>query len=554
MTDTTRVTDGAASETEVATARRARLLWLLVASAALVRLPLLGRPVWFDEACMSDQRLGTASQLLASLYAEIHPPLYLCFMHCWNRVWGDSEVSMRAPALLAGLACVPLIWWTGKRLVGERPALFAAALLALSPVHVWYCAEARLYTPMIACTLLAFGCVDRLTSPTCARPRLLWSLHAANLAVMLAMHYYLSVVVVALAALAPMLQRGARGRAARLMVLHGVGVLLLGAFVLIKSRLARFDTGQGYLRALDLPELARFLFDWLWTGETLKRHEGPALHVAGDVAHWLAAGLMALGLVAVLLRARRRPRGLLAPVGLLLLPGFLMACAWLGLGNTYIERSMIPALPFALLLASAGVFQLPGALRAVAAGLALTVTAAALVALYLGFDTKWTVYKPHPDWRSAAAYFDAELEAGAAGAPVFTSMPNPRSLSYYDDRIQDAKNLAVEVSPRDVALRVERYLGPLAAELAYRTYRDFADHNARLLAQAQLVVRRCAPTPEQLELPAGYDGAFYVVRNRWHPDVREDDSVERLVAHPGVEVLHKEQLDGVTIYKVRRKG
>ncbi len=549
------MSSGAVSDPDTAAAQRSRalLLWMLVAAALLVRIPLLGRPVWFDEACMSDQRLGTAAQLLASLYAEIHPPLYLCFMHAWNGVFGDSEVAMRTPPLLAGLACIPLTWWTGSRLVGPRQALFAAALLALSPVHVWYCAEARLYTPMIACTLFAFGCVDRLTSSDCARPRLLGWLHACNVLVMLAMHYYLAVVVVALAALAPWLQGGVRGRATRILLLHGVGTVLLGAFVLLKSRLARFDTGQDYLRALDLQELERFLLDWLWTGDTLQALGSPALAIVGDVARWLAAGLLVLGLWSLLARARSHPRGLLVPLGMLLLPCFLASCAWLGLGNTYIERSMIPALPFALLLASVGVFGLPGLLRPIAAGLSLTVATAALVALYLSYDSAWTVYKPHPDWRSAAAYFDAELEAGAAGAPVFTSMPNPRSLSYYDARIQDAKNLAVVVDPREVALRVERSLGSLPAEVAFRTFRDFAAHNARLLAQAQLVVRRCRPTPEQLELPDGFDGAFYVVRNHWHPDVRVDDSVERLVAHADVEVLHTEQVEGVTIYKVRRK-
>ena len=53
--------------------------WLLAAmvlTALLLRLPLLGRSVWFDEACMSDQRIGTWPQLLATLYVDIHPPLF----------------------------------------------------------------------------------------------------------------------------------------------------------------------------------------------------------------------------------------------------------------------------------------------------------------------------------------------------------------------------------------------------------------------------------------------------------------------------------------------
>ena len=171
------------------------LLFALTMTAALLRAPLLDRPVWFDEACMSDQRIGTTAQWLATLYVDIHPPLFVSWMHFWNGWFGDGAVTMRAPALLSGLLSVPLIWWVGSRLVGSRAACVAAALLALSPVHVWYCAEARLYAPMVLCTLAAFGCVDRLTDAAYPRRRVLFWLHALNVAVMLSLHYYLSVYV-----------------------------------------------------------------------------------------------------------------------------------------------------------------------------------------------------------------------------------------------------------------------------------------------------------------------------------------------------------------------
>ena len=197
------------------TPRRVWVLLAITAVAALLRMPLLGRPVWFDEACMSDQRIGTTAQWLATLYVDIHPPLFVSFMHFWNGWFGDGEVAMRTPALLSGVLSVPLTWWVGSRLVGSRAALIAAALLALSPVHAWYCAEARLYAPMVLCTLLAFGCVERLTDASCGRRRALFWLHAMNVAVMLSLHYYLSVYVAVLAALAPALRRGGGPRGHR---------------------------------------------------------------------------------------------------------------------------------------------------------------------------------------------------------------------------------------------------------------------------------------------------------------------------------------------------
>ena len=527
------------------------LLFALTAIAALLRAPLLDRPVWFDEACMSDQRIGTTAQWLATLYVDIHPPLFVSFMHFWNGWFGDGEVAMRTPALLSGLLSVPLTWWVGSRLVGGRAALIAAALLALSPVHAWYCAEARLYAPMVLCTLLAFGCVDRLTDEACAHRRLLFWLHAANVAVMLALHYYLSVYVAVLTALAPVLRRGGGPRVRGLLWLHGAGLALLSGFLLVKIKLGQFETSQGYLTALDGEKLFDFVFSWAWTGDTLQATANPALESLGVGFVWLGVGLVTLGTGAVLARAPRRPRGLLVPIGVLTLPLFLLACALVGLDRTFLERTMIAALPFVFLLAAAGLEVLPGLAQRAATGATLAVAAAALAALYATYDSAWTLYKPHPDWRSAAAYLGSEIDAGHAGAPVFTSMPNPRSLSYYDARIQDAKNLEVQVQPSDISAKLAPLVGEGFAETARALFEDFAANNRKLLADAAMVVQRCRPRPDQLELPPSYDGPCYVVRNHWHPHVTVDDSVEALLADPQVEVLHTASWNGVTISKVR---
>jgi hypothetical protein len=533
--------------------RRAWLLFGLLAAAALLRLPLLGRPIWFDEACMSDQRIGTTAQWLATLYVDIHPPLFVTFMHFWNGLFGDGEVSMRIPALVSGLACIPLTWWTGHRLVGDRAALFAAVLLALSPVHVWYCAEARLYAPMMTCTLFAFGCVDRLTAADGARRRGLFWLHTANVAVMLALHYYLAVVVVALALLAPILTRRIGGRARSILLVHGIGTMLLGVFVLAKLQLGQFETSQDYLRALDADELFDFLFVWTWTGNTMQASGSSLLRGLGIGFQWLGVALVVLGTIQVLTRLRSQPRALLVPFGVLLLPGFLIACVLVGYDSTYISRTLIAAVPFVLLLASAGLQAWPERFRPLGAGLTLLLAATALGTLYATFDTRWTLYKPHPDWRCAAAYLGSEIDAGNGGAPVFTSMPNPRSLSYYDVRIQDRKNLEVRLSPDEIAHKVEQRLGTSIGQLARELFTEFAEHNRALLAGARLVVHPSRPTPEQLALPEGFDGAFYLVRNEWHPHRSVDDSVERLLAHPNIQVLHAERCTGVTVYKVRRK-
>jgi len=528
-------------------------VWLLlgfVAIGALLRLPMLDRAVWFDEACMSDQRIGTTAQWLSTLYVDIHPPLFVSFMHFWNGLFGDGEVSMRIPALLAGLACIPLTWWTGHRLVGHGAALFAALLLALSPVLIWYSAEARLYTPMVMCTLFAFGAFDRLLDDGAPR-RGLFALHVLNVAVMLALHYYLAVVVVALAGLAPLIARGLPPRANRIVFVHGVGVVLLAGFVYVKMLAYRFETSQDYLRELTPNELFRFLFDWAWTGNTIAADGGAIATAAASAFQWLGVALALLGL-AQLVRARReRPRGWLVPIGVLLLPCFLFACAAIGYGNTYLERTLIPAVPFVLLLAAAGVQALPARARLAVGGVTVAFAVTAVCCLFVYRDTHWTVYKPNSDWRSASAYLGAQIDELGGVHQVFTSTPNPRPLSYYDERIQDVKNLRPPMTAEQIGERVGRKLGATIGGLAESTFADFAAHNAALLDNAKMLVYRSRPTPDQLPIcPACERDVCFVVRDQWHPHVSVDDSVEQLLAHDRVEVMEVRRFTGLSVYKI----
>ena len=529
--------------------------WLMLALmvvATVLRLPLLDRSVWFDEACMSHQRIGTTAQLLATLYTDIHPPLFVAFMHLWNSWFGDSEISMRIPAMISGLLCLPLTYWVGDRLIGRGPAMLAATLLALSPVHVWYCTEARLYAPMILTSLFLVGSVERLTDERLGSQRWLLLAHLGNVAVMLSLHYYLAIFVVALAVLAPVLMRGLKPRARSLLLWHGVGTLLLGAFVLLKMQLGEFETSQDYLRAIDGPALFQFLFSWCFTGNTLQAADASLLRGLGSGFVWFGVLLAALGVIQILRHIRLAPRALLIPLGVILLPCFLFACVLLGYGNTYLERSLIPSLPFLFLLAAAGVQLLPGKLRVPTSVALIAISAIALITLYGSFDSKWTVYKPHPDWRSAAKYLGHEIDSGNAGALVFTSMPNPRSLSYYDSRIQDAKNLEVELTPAQLSSKVTKRLGETVGKWAEASFTAFASYNQELLAEAKLVVHRCQPTPQQLHLPESRQREIcYLVRNRWHPHASVDGSVEALLAHPQTKVLHTERCQGVTVYKVR---
>jgi len=185
----------------------------------------------------------------------------------------------------------------------------------------------------------------------------------------------------------------------------------------------------------------------------------------------------------------------------------------------------------------------------------LAMCAANLTAYYV-YDDEWTVYKPHPDWRSTARYLGAEVDAGGGGRPVFTSMPNPRSLSYYDRRIQFEPGLVPMTARTEQMVRtLERKLGPCLggalARVAQATAREFERGKAEARAGAELLVHRVGDGRlSALKLgERRLDGIFYVVKNRWHPP--RDEAVPRLVTDPRLRVLETVEYGGVTVYKVQ---
>ena len=68
--------------------------------------------------------------------------------------WGSSETAVRFPSALMSLINVGLLYGLGSRLANQRVALLAAALLAVSPLNIWYAQEARMYVFIAGAALL----------------------------------------------------------------------------------------------------------------------------------------------------------------------------------------------------------------------------------------------------------------------------------------------------------------------------------------------------------------------------------------------------------------
>lgn len=141
---------------------------LLLLLAFQLRLDAVGDgPLRWDEAYSvwsANMDLRTITERTAS---DVHPPIYYWFFYFWVRLTGISEFAIRSQAILCGLLTVAVVYSLTLRLSQcRRAAALALGLMVLSPFHIEWSQDARMYafvTLFVALTLYAYWrCWHRL--------------------------------------------------------------------------------------------------------------------------------------------------------------------------------------------------------------------------------------------------------------------------------------------------------------------------------------------------------------------------------------------------------
>ncbi|MBM3790570.1 MAG: phospholipid carrier-dependent glycosyltransferase, partial [Acidobacteria bacterium] len=148
----------AAGEAEGARGRDRRAyicLGLLLLCALALRLPRLGESLWSDEVVYTSAFLQSES-LSKILFRDVHPPLYPLILRAVIDVFGDGEVAVRLPSLLFGIGSLALLFVLVDEWFDRRSAWTAAALMAISPVHIWYSQENKTNMLLLLLTLWTF--------------------------------------------------------------------------------------------------------------------------------------------------------------------------------------------------------------------------------------------------------------------------------------------------------------------------------------------------------------------------------------------------------------
>ncbi len=131
------------------------MIYLILFLGFIIRLININQSLWLDEA-ITAQAVKTYS--LANLITkfspgDFHPPFYYLILKLWSNLFGYSEITLRLPSVIFGLAVVYFVYLIGRKLFNQKVALLASLFLAINPLAIYYSQEARMYSlAMLAVT------------------------------------------------------------------------------------------------------------------------------------------------------------------------------------------------------------------------------------------------------------------------------------------------------------------------------------------------------------------------------------------------------------------
>ena len=396
-------------EIPVSSARRV-LLAIIILGAALRLFQLGAESFWFDEAySVWVARHSLVWQFSLSMQ-RIFPLLYYVLLHFWLRL-GSSELVVRALSALVGIGSIAALYALARDLFDRRTGLLSAFFLAVSPLHLWFSQEARMYILAAGlgicsahCLLLALRTYAQPGSEQRRRPWL-WLGYIVSTALAVNAHYF----------------------ALFLIPFHNLFVL----YVLLRKRPDRSLLWQWFLcqaavGLLSLAGLAGVFSDesrYWWSlldalhgaprlGDLLRLLFHFSLGTTVESSLLLKAALLAFGGCAAwsVLQVRNGRLRLHIDEGLLFTLLYLLVplgtvFVYSQVRSSWVLRYLFPFLPPYCILLARGLLNLPARLPRI------------VLALVLLLLTLWPLVNTYriqqkEDWRSAAALISLQEQPG----------------------------------------------------------------------------------------------------------------------------------------------
>ncbi|MFA5117357.1 MAG: glycosyltransferase family 39 protein [Candidatus Omnitrophota bacterium] len=381
----------------------------------LLRIYGLGaKDFWFDE--------------IHSVSLAIYPwnnwnaPLYWIVLHFWVKAFGVSEFCLRLPSMLFSFLATVIVFMLGKELFDKKTAILATLLIGLSSFHLWYAQEARDYSMVLLLGTVSSYLLLIATKKSTFK-RWLWFSIVSSAGIYTNYFYIFLISAQALYALSLTRYRANKAWWCFLFI-AGISGFYLPRFI---SKL--MFVSQGFW--LKKP-------DWQSLNITLQNY---VLGYNGTAVLYALSSLLTviifMILFAVVMKKRDMRRSVYFCGLLLFIPLALVFLFSKLFFSVYLSRGLLLFSPYFYLLLSCAVMGLSRGIRAVAAGVLISIFLCGTWLYFYGY-----IYPPgryhsgaclKKPVRPLAGYLDNNVRSGDLVA--FTNVSVMPGLNFYSKRM-----------------------------------------------------------------------------------------------------------------------
>lgn len=129
------------------------LAGILTGAAVIRLLGIVTRGIQYDDAFSILLAGRSLSEIITGTAADTMPPLYYFILHFWEKL-GTSIAFLRLPGILFSLGIIFVTFQIVEKTVNRQAAIWASAILAISPLQYYHAQDIRMYS---LATLLILG-------------------------------------------------------------------------------------------------------------------------------------------------------------------------------------------------------------------------------------------------------------------------------------------------------------------------------------------------------------------------------------------------------------
>lgn len=384
-------------------------LALFIALAVVLRAIGLNSGLWYDEIrTLLDSVRSPLYQIFTRFPGNNQHTLYSVLAHLSVQAFGEHAWSLRLPAVVLGVATVPMLYLFAREFAGRVEALLASLLLAVAYHHVWFSQNARGYSALAFFAVLGSWLLLRGLRRGKASD-FVWYGVASTLGVYTHLTMVFLVVSHAVLCAIPLGVPGLGQEKLRRWRLPAMGFVLAGVFTLVLYAPSLLDMHQFFAKRPSPMEVATPT----WAARELLR----GLQIGTATLFGVLAGgaLLLVGLRSYFKQSR-------FVAGLFVFPGVVTVAAAVGLRRPIFPRFLFFLVGFALLIVVRGAVEIglfigrrrtadpPGTTPA---GIAIVGMLVAASAVALTFDYRY----PKQDFETALRFVE---ERKPDGDPVVT--------------------------------------------------------------------------------------------------------------------------------------